>query len=759
MVLGVAMIVSAASVFDITFPIPELGNCADRQECKAYCDELVNASVCSTFAQAHGLGQATKKPTLSSTGPGGCTTGTECKTYCDDTSHYDECLTFGESHGLLSKKEIQEARGPIKGPGGCSSLDECKAYCSDGDNELECAGFGNKQGQISSEEYKKIKEVKEQGGPGGCKSEKECRLYCEDASHLDECLSFGESHGFVSRDEAAAIRKAGIAGPGPGGCQGNEACREYCGVPAHQDECLDYAQEKGLMTKDEADTARKFVGRTGPGGCKGAQECRAYCEDPAHGEECLAEAKEHKLLSQDEITKAQKILEATEQGGPGGCKGPKECQAYCKVEDHREECFAFAKRQGLISKEDESEFDAGRRIQQTVEQSGGPGGCKNDGECKAYCSDASHAEECVAFASAHGGISDTQARGMLEQFIKGKTGERRTLSDEFQQTEEDSFRKFDEYKQLERQFRKQGDQSSDVIQRRGQRGGDAGGDNEDASRPSFVGPGGCTNANACISYCAEHKDECFKHLTGSGQEDRGGDKNNENFAPKPQLRSDIIKKIDEKDLPEGFEQRTSEEKHQFFQEKFQEFRGEQGAFPGKPSQGFPGKENTEQETGDNRHDNEGDSLFKGAAPQKGAPGIFAPTQRDQRDNGQMPTGENMPKPFEGSGRQQGDQQRPMDEQRRPGGMPDQQGMPPGIFHPQEKGFPPQQDGQLQHPSGEDMRGDFQPPSAPDGNVEQHAPPPPDGGMEGGGGMMPPPPSSLAPFNGLFAGLIQAFFPR
>lgn len=821
MVLGVALIATAASVFDITFPIPELGNCADRQECRVYCDDMAHSDACTAFAQAHGLGnsQSAKKTNLPSVGPGGCTTGEQCKTYCDDTSHYDECLTFGQSHGLLSRKEVRDARdAAASGPGGCSGLDECKIYCSDSANELECAGFANKQGQISSEEYKKIKELKDHGGPGGCKSSTECKAYCQDAAHVDECISFGESHGFVSHDDAVAIRKAGIAGPGPGGCQGNEACHEYCAVSDHQNECVDYAQKKGIMTKDEADTARKFAGKIGPGGCKSTEECRAYCEDSAHGEECLLDARARKLLSEEEITKAQKILQITEQGGPGGCKGQKECQAYCKVSDHQEECFAFAKKQGLTNKQDESEFETGRKIHQTVQQNGGPGGCKDDGECKAYCSDASHGEECLAFASAHGGISDSQARSMLERFIKGKTAEQHTSSDELGHTQEDSSRKFDEYKQLEQQFRNQGNGSSTVRQGQASREADVGGKNENGSRPYFVGPGGCTNAVACISYCADHKDECFKQpATVQGQEDSGSDKTKGgNFIPKPQLRSDIIQKIDQRDLPQGFEQRTPQEKRQFFQEKFQESRDASGASPVKPSQEVLDKQNTEQKTGDNQHNNEGDLPFKGVTPQKDAPDIVTPIQKNQQDGGQISPRQSPLKPSQVPGGQQGNMT-PLMNGQNPAGMPGQKGTMPGVFHPQEKGFPSQPGGQFQIPSDGDMRSGSRPPLLPAGNFEQQKPPMlpsgggmpgasgtmflpssggditggsqppslPSGGMPGGGTQMPPSsssggttggspppsggtgggiqmpfmPSTFAPLNILFAGLIQVFFPR
>jgi len=44
------IVVSASSPLDIEFPIPELGNCAGKTECKAYCDDPDNEEACLAFA-------------------------------------------------------------------------------------------------------------------------------------------------------------------------------------------------------------------------------------------------------------------------------------------------------------------------------------------------------------------------------------------------------------------------------------------------------------------------------------------------------------------------------------------------------------------------------------------------------------------------------------------------------------------------------------------------------------------------------------
>jgi len=78
--------------------------------------------------------------------------------------------------------------------------------------------------------------------------------------------------------------------------------------------------------------------------------------------------------------------------GPGGCSTPEECFKFCS--EHPEECKSFGAQKGggSISK---GEFPGG---------SGGlpggfsgPGGCKSQEECVAYCKD--HPEECKNFGA------------------------------------------------------------------------------------------------------------------------------------------------------------------------------------------------------------------------------------------------------------------------------------------------------------------------------------------------------------------------
>lgn len=505
LILGVGLHISAKSVFDIKFPIAELENCADRAGCRAYCDDSLHKDVCLSFAKEYGIADektTERSQTLPEIGPGGCKGEDTCRAYCDDAAHLEECIKFGEDHGLLDKKDAEVARrfSSARGPGDCRGAEQCRSYCDNASNQAECVAFAKKKGLISDKEADTALHVLKNGGPGGCRSSEECKAYCQDAAHLNECTSFGEEHGFISHDEAIKIKKFAMHA-GPGGCKNEGECRAFCEDSSHQGECVSWAEENGFMSHEEVAHARKFAGKPGPGGCKG-EECKTFCENPDHTKECLQFAEENGLISKEELERAKKFLDASSQGGPSGCRGS-QCRDYCSDPAHQEECFKFAKDKGLIDKEDQEKFEAGKKINQKLQESGGPGGCKNENECRTYCSDAAHSEECMAFAAAHGGVSQEKAREMLKEFIEERFqghGEFHQ-KDDMERFQQGSEKRFEEFQQLETHFRgRRFPGESQENSRQGAQGFQA---------RNFSGPGGCTSPSECIKYCVAHKDECF----------------------------------------------------------------------------------------------------------------------------------------------------------------------------------------------------------------------------------------------------------
>lgn len=632
-IFGFALSASALSVFDITYPIPELDNCADQNACKVYCDDFSHTDACVAFAQRYGIKVETNAKqiqALSQEGPGGCKGESECRAYCEDSSNLDECIEFGRKNGFVSEEDYQAAKkfSTLTGPGNCKGANECRAYCEDASHGEECLAFAERQGLISGKDLERARIITKGGGPGGCKSEQECRRYCEDPAHVTECVDSAVELGFMTPEEAARIKKFSVL-EGPGGCKG-EQCRTYCEDPSHQAECVDFAEKNGFMSPQEAERARKFAGKTGPGGCRG-EECRTYCENPENAEVCLEFAEREGLIPKEEAERARKFTRATQEGGPGGCKGV-QCRDYCESAEHREECFEFAKKQGFINPEEEQRMEAGLKIQRKVQEAGGPGGCKSDEECRAYCTDPNHTEECIAFGATHGGLPEEEVRRMLREFTEHKNigPEGFHPPEDFRRFEEESLQRFEQFKLLEEEFRGKEYGPPEGFRPQFQERGEEG----EFHQPNFAGPGGCTSPAECIKYCTEHKEECFS-FGGPGQPNQrpseGGLPPGREFESgrsqfRPQLQQNLRIEFKEGELPqfqseeqrkqffhENFDQfrheiddsASEEERKQIFQQKFNEFRGNfegqqfpgrPGEFPGQPPEGFRPPEGNQQGT-------------------------------------------------------------------------------------------------------------------------------------------------------------------
>ena len=205
-----------------------------------------------------------------------------------------------------------------------------------------------------------------------------------------------------------------------GNCTDKESCREYCEIAGHEEGCVRFALENGLMTEEEALRALKYLNQTGPGGCQG-EACRAYCEDPANIDECISFAEEHGLIKKEEAEKFKKFRAIEKSGGPGGCKG-EACRDYCEDVVHRDECFQFARENELLDDEEIKNYETGLKIREKIEESGGPGGCTSENECRNYCSDINYIEECVEFGVVHSGQSQDEVQRMLQHLKEIRRG-------------------------------------------------------------------------------------------------------------------------------------------------------------------------------------------------------------------------------------------------------------------------------------------------------------------------------------------------
>lgn len=307
-ILSISLI-QALSESDIAYPVPELGNCANEEECINYCDNLENL---------------------------------------------EACLSFAEKYNLMPKEEIEEARKVLPfllagtTPGGCKSEEECDSYCDEDNNIMECVEFAKKAGFISDEEYGMIKKTGGKG-PGNCKRE-ECKTYCEDESHFSECIEFAKEHGLISNEEYEMAKKTG--GKGPGNCRGKEECEGYCKDDSHFTECVEFAKEHGFMSDEDYERVKKIGTFSGPGGCKG-EECRDFCEKSENQEECMKFAEEHGLISEEEVRQR-----AEGGGAPSVCiergyTDRESCESFCR--SNPEACGFGGEREGS------SEFQEGQQ--------------------------------------------------------------------------------------------------------------------------------------------------------------------------------------------------------------------------------------------------------------------------------------------------------------------------------------------------------------------------------------------------------------
>ena len=105
-----------------------------------------------------------------------------------------------------------------------------------------------------------------------------------------------------------------------------------------------------------------------------------------------------------------------------------------------------------------------------------------------------------------------------------------------------------------------------------------------SSTGGSIGPGGCSSADECIKFCSEHKEACFKRLTGSQdgprfeQEGRG----ERPCCPPPgemKLRPDLMRELNPQEI---HELKSEDERRAFYMKKYEESGGSrppQGTYP------------------------------------------------------------------------------------------------------------------------------------------------------------------------------------
>lgn len=281
MTLVATFVVQANSSADITFPVAELGNCADKTACKTYCSDSLHRDVCEAFAEQHNLGgghgenNAQKlKAVEEDGGPGGCARDAEdprssCETYCAQREHMRMCVAYARDHGLMDDDELGDAEKVLKAldsgvklPAACTDERSCKETCEnpkDIETARQCFAFAEAAGLLppgvdKSKAEKMFKAISE--GKAPFKSPRDFKQ-CENPPSdeiFEKCVAFALENGFIPPEQVEMVRKT--RGKGPGGCRGKEQCDTYCAE--HEDECVAFAEEHGLIS--EEDKARRQEG-------------------------------------------------------------------------------------------------------------------------------------------------------------------------------------------------------------------------------------------------------------------------------------------------------------------------------------------------------------------------------------------------------------------------------------------------------------------------------------------------------------------
>ena len=430
------------------------GKCENAIECFSYCESVAHLDECWDYTVRHNLNRGYDIDTIRRLAklaregvpfPGNCQGKDACEAYCENPAHIDECLAFAEKAGLFPPDELAEAKkvAPFiksgETPGGCKSKNECEAYCTNAVHMRECIEFGEKIGILLPdvlEQAKKILPFLERGEtPGKCTRKDQCEAYCSTPSHMEECIAFAEKTGILQGEELEQAKKVApflARGETPGGCTSKDTCESYCQAEGHMDECIAFGEKTGMMTKEEAEMARKTGGK-GPGDCKSKEECETFCSNPANQQTCMDFMKEHGIeveggqmqaAMEQEVRRCgaistcgefmscmQGLQEKFGGGSPstssGSSSGEEQQQGKLPsdVQAKMDACIAELRQGAGGEGGGGGQFPSGGGQQPpTTGGSGGsfsgPGGCKSQEECTAYCT--ANPEACQGFSPPSG---------------------------------------------------------------------------------------------------------------------------------------------------------------------------------------------------------------------------------------------------------------------------------------------------------------------------------------------------------------------
>jgi hypothetical protein len=203
----------------ITFPVVELGNCANIAACKVFCADVANKDVCEAFAKKYKLANKESLVEKAKTELG-CDSKDACKAFCENATNKDACEAFAKRYhlkGFGTNPTLERAKTVL----GCASIDQCKAFCTKTENQAKCAAFAHDAGVKNPKVEALLQTAKEQLG---CSTLAECSKLCQDPANHDKCQKVLSG---VTEKLKATLPT--------GSCGSSDECRKACAD--HPDKC------------------------------------------------------------------------------------------------------------------------------------------------------------------------------------------------------------------------------------------------------------------------------------------------------------------------------------------------------------------------------------------------------------------------------------------------------------------------------------------------------------------------------------------
>lgn len=205
----------------ITFPIAELGNCANLTACKSYCATPQNKAACTTYAQNHGLAKG-ERILAKAKAELGCSTKDECVAFCQVESNRAACSAFAKKYHLrlyIKNQLVEAATSEL----GCTTIEACRTLCAEPSNQAKCQALAEKLGLgVQARREALVEKAKQELG---CTSFAQCKTFCQEETNRDKCRNFGQA---IKEQVKSKLQERFD-------CETNEECRKQC--QEHPDNC------------------------------------------------------------------------------------------------------------------------------------------------------------------------------------------------------------------------------------------------------------------------------------------------------------------------------------------------------------------------------------------------------------------------------------------------------------------------------------------------------------------------------------------